>query len=80
MEEAKVYKTNLNQQYDVVRTMQNDGYNVCTCGSCGGVVLFDEEMMEAETIECPLCGDLLDYADYPDLYYEGMKETRKNKI
>ena len=68
--EKKVFKTNLNQQYDVIQAMQRDGYNVCTCGNCGDVVLFDKQMMEAGEIQCPHCKAILEYCDYPDLYHE----------
>lgn len=56
------------EQYRVLKEIQDAGFNVCTCGNCGDVVLFDEEMIQADEIKCPHCDAVMDYADYPDLY------------
>jgi DNA-directed RNA polymerase subunit RPC12/RpoP len=67
------------KQLDILTTMQNQGFNVCDCGNCGGVILFDEESKNADEVECPHCKVTLDYSDCPDLYYEGMPELDKER-
>lgn len=67
-------KTNYQQQYEVLLEMQNSGFNVCTCGNCGNVVLYNRQMKESEVVECPHCKEEMDYSDNPDYYYEGCQE------
>lgn len=54
------------KQYDILRQMQSDGYNVVTCGNCGGVVLI--QLPIKDEVQCPHCKVTMDYADFPDLY------------
>lgn len=62
-------KTSYKQQTEVLLDIQACGYNVCTCGHCGDVILYNKEMMEADEVECPHCGIEHEYCDNPDLYY-----------
>lgn len=68
-------KTDYKQQLEVIEQMQSEGFNVCTCGNCGSVILYNEEMKEADTIDCPHCKESMAYCDNPDYYYEGCPET-----
>lgn len=58
------------QQYDVLLEMQSEGFNVCTCGNCGDVILYNKEMTEADNIVCPHCKADMEYSDNPDLYHQ----------
>ena len=49
--------------------MQEDGYNVVTCGNCGDVVLL-EVYDTIEDVQCPHCKETMDYSDMPDLYHQ----------
>ena len=60
----------MRNQYEILRNMQTKGFNVCTCGNCGDVVLFETEEIE---IECPHCGYSSESCDFPDLYHEFYK-------
>ncbi len=68
-------KTDYKQQLEVIEQMQSEGFNVCTCGNCGGVILYNEEMKKADTVDCPHCKETMAYSDNPDYYYEGCPET-----
>lgn len=68
-------KTDYKQQLEVIEQMQSEGFNVCTCGNCGGVILYNEKMKEADTVDCPHCEKSMAYCDNPDYYYEGCPET-----
>ena len=48
--------------------MQNSGFNVCTCGNCGEVLLYNTEMKQAEEVECYNCNAKMQYCDNPDFY------------
>ena len=61
------------QQLEVLENMQSDGYNVCTCGSCGGTLLYDKAMRDAEYIVCPHCKSEMGYSDNPDWLVEGLE-------
>ena len=65
-------ETTYKQQLAVLEDMQADGYNVCTCGNCGGIILYNEEMKNADYITCPHCKREMDYSDNPDFYVEGL--------
>lgn len=67
-------KTSYRQQYNVLQDMQSKGFNVCTCGNCATIILYNEEMKNAEEIECFECNQKMDYSDNPDYYYEGCSE------
>ena len=58
------------QQYDVLLEMQSKGFNVCTCGNCGNVILYNKEMREADSVGCPHCKANMEYPDNADLYHE----------
>lgn len=51
----------------VLQRMQSAGFNVTTCGNCGGVVLhlLDENM--PEELSCDYCGFTGDPSEFPDL-------------
>lgn len=65
----------MKNQYEILMDIQSHGHNVCTCGNCGDVVLFNNEMSQQEEIECPHCGSYMDYCDYPDLYSQADKNN-----
>ena len=69
---SSIYKSTIDNQVAIIEEMQHDGYNVVTCGNCGGVILYNKEMKEAESVSCPHCNNENAYADNPDLFYEGM--------
>ena len=68
------------KQLEILEAMQSKGFNVCNCGNCGGIILFDKETKPslrndiADEVTCPHCERTLGYSDCPDLYYEGMPE------
>ncbi len=35
------WNNSMTEQYTILRRMQEDGYNVVTCGNCGDVVLLE---------------------------------------
>jgi len=55
-------------QLNILKEIQSIGYNVVTCGNCGGVVLH-KIINNIETIECTHCNTTMDLCDMPDLYY-----------
>ena len=59
-------------QYEIIIEMQNNGYNVVTCGDCGEVLLVDKDELKdnKHIMSCEYCGMESDYADFPDLVYE----------
>lgn len=71
----------MKEQFEILRQMQEDGYNVVTCGNCGDVVLLEIKIMKTinpvfypvfkdflEEVQCPHCKETMDYCDMPDLY------------
>ena len=57
----------MNEQFKILQRMQQDGYNVITCGNCGDVVLL--EIYDAiDEVQCPHCKETVEYCDAPDLY------------
>lgn len=65
-------------QYQILREIQAVGYNVCTCGNCGDVVLFDERMSQQDDIECPHCDIIMNECDYPDFYSQEFHRQPKD--
>lgn len=67
----------MKNQYTILREIQKHGYNVCTCGNCGDVILVDwsDDDVISDIIPCPHCGKEQDYEDCPDLYHEEYKPT-----
>ena len=64
---------------NILLSMQVSGFNVCNCGNCGGIILFNKETKpttesETENVICPYYKKEMAYSDCPDLYYEGMPE------
>ena len=59
-------------QFEILQSMQEDGYNVVTCGNCGYVVLLDVSNAFSydfiDGVQCPHCKETMDYSDMPDLY------------
>tara|TARA_R110001599_G_scaffold341381_1_gene562388 strand:- start:40 stop:261 length:222 start_codon:yes stop_codon:yes gene_type:complete len=66
----------LAKQWEILQEMQSHGFNICDCGNCGGIILFNEETRpklidDNEDVDCPHCKETLAYSDCPDFYYEG---------
>jgi hypothetical protein len=59
------------EQITLQEKIQNAGYNIVTCGSCGSVLLHE---LESETIEC-LCGKEMSLSDCPDYWYSGCEDN-----
>lgn len=70
-------ETNYQQQLEVIHEMQSKGFNVCTCSDCGGIILYNNKMSEAESVQCPHCG--IDDYGHPDFYYTGCPEVENEK-
>ena len=60
-------KESIKQQAKTLERMQQDGYNVVTCGNCGGVILL-EVYNFIEEVFCPHCEETVNYCNMPDLY------------
>lgn len=71
--EKKAMKTNYQQQLDVIHEMQSQGFNVCTCSNCDGIILFNKQMTESDSVQCPHCG--IDTNSHPDFYYTDCPEV-----
>lgn len=72
-------------QLEILQQMQRQGFNICTCGNCGGIILFNKEAKEAmeetesgESLICPHCKEEMAYSDCPDLYYEGSPDLEED--
>lgn len=72
----KILKTNQKQQYNILLEIQNAGFNICTCGCCGYVILYNKEMKESDAIVCYNCKTEQEYCETPDYYdsYVNLKE------
>lgn len=57
-------QTQLELQEEII---EKTGINVCTCGSCGSVLL--HKWIENIDFECPDCGFTSEPCDFPDLNY-----------
>ena len=57
----------MNNQFEILQRMQQDGYNLVTCGNCGDLVLLETDDIIDE-IKCPHCKETMEYSDMPDLY------------
>jgi DNA-directed RNA polymerase subunit RPC12/RpoP len=55
------------KQIEILRTMQEDGYNVVNCGHCGSVILLYN--IKDSDIKCPYCGYKDNQCSFPDLVY-----------
>jgi uncharacterized protein (DUF983 family) len=64
------------QQLRVIHEMHNNGFNVCTCGNCGEVILYNKMMRDADEVRCPHCKKNMAYCDNPDYYYTGCPEVQ----
>ena len=73
--EAETLKRRWDQQYIMARQIQDAGFNVVTCGTCGDVML---HRMDEEDIECPHCGFTSEPCDFPDFFHERSLEDFKN--
>ena len=58
------------KQIDMIETIQYQGYNIVSCGNCGGVFIHD---MNDEFFPCPHCLMCMDACDCSDLFYKEMK-------
>ena len=76
-------KMTIQKQLDILEDMQEAGFNVCTCGSCGEVILFNQQTKPTplgdDKINCPHCDTNMSYSDCPDYYYEGCPETHSEE-
>ena len=55
-------------QLDMLKEIQESGYNIVTCGDCGTVNII--EIRESEDLHtCFDCGFQSDGGDFPDLFY-----------
>jgi len=55
------------KQLHILQRIQEKGYNVCTCGNCGQVLL---HKITDNAIVCFNCSEDMDLADCPDLHIE----------
>ena len=67
VEEQKSSGELLRGQAKIQREMQQEGFNVVTCGNCGTVLLHKAD--ETGAIECHNCLKTMDLSDCSDLYY-----------
>lgn len=65
----------MKDQFEILKKIQASGYNVCTCGNCGHVVLLEIKESQTTDIVCPHCDTEADYCDFPDLYSETYNGT-----
>lgn len=65
----------MKDQFEILKEIHNCGYNVCTCGNCGDVVLLEIKEPITTGIVCPHCECKADYCDFPDLYSEAYNRT-----
>jgi len=61
----------MKEQFEILQRMQQDGYNVVTCGNCGDVVLLEIDDT-IEEVQCPHCKEDMEYSDMPDLYTQSL--------
>lgn len=55
-------------QLDMLKEIQESGYNIVTCGDCGTVNII--EIRESEDLHtCFDCGFQSEGCDFPDLFY-----------
>ncbi len=59
----------INQQAQLLREIQLHGFDVVSCGHCGGVFITRNEEF-VEYITCPHCEEKQERCDAPDLFYE----------
>jgi len=72
------------KQVSIIEEMQAKGFNVCNCGNCGSIILFNEETKpkiddDNEIVSCPHCKVEIAYSDCGDYYYEGMTELNEER-
>ncbi len=72
------------QQFEILEEMQSHGFNICNCGNCGSIILFNSETKpkatdENEDIFCPHCKEVQAYSDCPDFYYEGSPDINDDE-
>lgn len=56
----------LSDQFTLLQEMQDKGYNLVNCGSCGDVFIHRMELVE---ITCPYCKFTSEPCDFPDFFY-----------
>jgi len=68
----------MRNQLDIMRDIQEAGYNIVTCGECGAVMLHDSYQT---VLTCPYCEHTSECCDFPDLFYENWENDimRKKK-
>ena len=59
------------RQIELQEKIQASGFNVVTCGHCGGVMLHETK---DESLDC-LCGSTMDLSDCPDYWYRGVENN-----
>jgi hypothetical protein len=63
----------LNRQIFLQEKIQEKGYNIIECGSCGTILLHE---INEEKIYC-FCDNTMSLSDCPDLYYKGIEENKE---
>ncbi|GAB6071533.1 hypothetical protein JCM30760_26310 [Thiomicrorhabdus hydrogeniphila] len=58
-----------NKQKETFFQIQNKGFNICTCGQCGAVLLMNEQEKTSEEFECFDCGFTGEQCDFPDFWF-----------
>ena len=58
-------------QYEIIKDMQKNGYNVVNCCDCGLALLVDiaELRDNKDIMSCEYCGVEGEYCDFPDLVH-----------
>jgi len=63
-------------QFALILELQEQGYNIVTCGECGSVIILKTKK-DKDDLRCPHCGFTDDYSSFPDLYHEEIAEYRR---
>ncbi|MDY3443427.1 hypothetical protein PG616_01015 [Riemerella anatipestifer] len=64
---ASLKNPNSKSQKEILKEIQDSGFNIVTCGNCWGVILMDKPMKDSKIIECPHCIREMEHSDLPDL-------------
>lgn len=61
------------KQIKLQEKIQASGFNIVTCGNCGGILLHETKQ---ETINC-FCGREMDLSECPDYWYQGVENNEE---
>lgn len=65
----RTIKEKVKEQIDIFSDLQNAGFNIVTCGSCGSINL---HLIDHEGhLECAFCDMISDPCDFPDYWTTG---------